>query len=195
MNVSSQGSDGQANGISSSGGPPISSLRKTRDHTPELSLPSHSGRRLILIAGVIGLALWGSLYLIFRDWRARYQARARFGAEQVAPVIDALAETLPPDVDPNAWRDAVRKTHDLLLTVTASNLLDRSQMEALRQELQQTVARAEAHPETAVAELAGVWDRIAARAGFVFRDGRSATGERHPRPKLLSPSLKAVQGR
>ena len=55
--------------------------------------PAYSGRRFVLGAGLVLLLLWGTLYLIFRDWRARYNERARFGATQVVPVIDALADT------------------------------------------------------------------------------------------------------
>jgi hypothetical protein len=153
-----------------------------------LALPSaHSGRRFVLGAGLVLLLIWGALYLIFRDWRARYNERAQFGATQVAPVIDALADTPPPGVTAGDWRQAVRETHDLLVTVTGSNLLDRQQMLSLRQELEQTVARAQAHPETARDELAGVWNLVADRAEFVFRDGRSATGMRHIRPRILPP--------
>jgi hypothetical protein len=149
--------------------------------------PAHSGRRFVIGAGLVLLLLWGALYLVFRDWRARYNERARFGATQVAPVIDALADTPPPGVTARDWREAVRETHDLLVTVTGSNLLDRQQMLSLRQELEQTVARAQAQPETARDELAGVWNLVADRAGFVFRNGRSASGMRHIRPRILPP--------
>jgi hypothetical protein len=159
-----------------------------------LSLSSnHSGRRLVLMAGLTILLLWGLLYVIFRDWRARYRARASFGATQVAPLIDALADAVPPGVDPGDWREAVAETHAMLRTVTASNLLDLQQMQSLRTELEQTVARARAHPETARDEMAGVWNMMDDRAAFVFRDGRSASGERHPRPKILLP--RPEQGR
>src|SRR5258708_4886147 len=126
--------------------------------------PAHSGRRFVLGAGLLLLFPLGALYLIFRDWRARYNERAQFGATQVAPVIDSLADTPPPGVTAGDWRQAVRETHDLLVTVTGSNLLDRQQMLSLRQELEQTVARARAHPETARDELAGVWNLVADRA-------------------------------
>src|SRR5437588_12449227 len=136
--------------------------------------PAHSGRRFVLGAGLVLLLIWGALYLFFRDWRARYNERARFGATQVAPVIDALADTPPPGVSAGDWREAVRETHDLLVTVTGSHLLERQQMLSLRQELEQTVARAQAHPKTSRDELAGVWNLVADRAEFVLRDGRSA---------------------
>jgi hypothetical protein len=94
---------------------------------------------------------------------------------------------VPPGVDPGDWREAVRETHDMLRTVTASNLLGLQQMQSLRAELEQTVSRARAHPDTALDELAGVWNMVADRAEFVLKDGRSASGERHPRPRILPP--------
>ena len=73
----------------------------------------------------------------------------------------------------------------MLLTVTASNLLGIGEMRALRDELDQAVGRARARPETAVAELAGVWNAMSDRAEFLLRDTRSPRGDRHPRPKIL----------
>jgi hypothetical protein len=164
----------------------ISTLAQTPSSTSSPS-SNHSGRRLVVVAGLTILLLWGLLYVIFRDWLARYRARASFGATQVVPVIDGLADAVPPGVDPGDWRAAVRETHAMLRTVTASNLLDLQQMQSLRTELEQTVVRARTHPETARDELAGVWNMMADRAEFVFRDGRSESGERHPRPKILPP--------
>jgi hypothetical protein len=157
---------------------------------PFIPSTRHSGRRLVLVAGCAFLLLWGVLYLVFRDWRQRYRARAAYGATQVAPVIDALADTVPPGVAPDEWTAAVRDTHALLITVTGTNLLDLKEMQSLRGELEQAVARARARPDSARAELAGVWDAITARAGFVLRDARSASGERHPRPRVLPPPKK-----
>ena len=91
----------------------------------------------------------------------------------------------PPDVDPAAWRDAVDKTHAMLMTVVASNLLDQSDMDKLRFELDQSVERARAHPETATAELAAIWNEMSDRAEFLFQDSRNPTKSRHPRPALL----------
>jgi hypothetical protein len=146
---------------------------------------SHSGRRFVLVAGLAVLLIWGLLFLVFREWRARYRERASYGATQVIPAIDPMAEVLPPGVDPTAWQDAVDSTHDMLLTVTASNLLDVDEMRSLRAELEATVKRARARPETAIAELAGIWDEMAERGEFFFKDSRSRTGARHPRPRLL----------
>jgi hypothetical protein len=68
----------------------------------------------------------------------------------------------------------------MLVTLTASNLLDLDQMRDLRADLAARVARARARPETARSELAGLWDDLAARAGPNLVN-------RHPRPGLLSP--------
>jgi hypothetical protein len=146
-----------------------------------------SGRVFVLIAGLVFLVLWAVLYLSFRDWRARYHTRARFGETQVAPVIDALAETVPRGINPAEWREAIKQTHSMLLSVTGSNLLNFPQMQSLRAELEQAAKRARAHPDSAVDELALVWDSVADRAEFVLWDSRTGTGERHPRPRILPP--------
>jgi hypothetical protein len=139
-----------------------------------------SGRRAV-VGGVLTLAiLAGGLALAFRDWRARYRERAAFGAGQVATAIDPLAGVVPPGVPGDAWRRAVADAHAMLVTLTASNLLDLDQMRDLRADLAARVARARARPETARAELAGLWDDLAARAGPNLVN-------RHPRPGLLSP--------
>jgi hypothetical protein len=147
----------------------------------------HSGRRFVLAAGVAVLLIWGTLYLVFRDWKARYQDRARYGATQVVPTIDPLRSIAPPDVGEVAWRDAIDQTRAMLLTVTGSNLLDVKDMDRLRAELSQHVGRACDHPETALAELAQIWNQVADRGEFLLRDSRSLSGDRHPRPKILPP--------
>jgi hypothetical protein len=144
-----------------------------------------SGRRFVIIAVIALLAIWGSLYLAFRAWRARYRERAAYGAAQVAPAIDAFAAVAPPNVDAARWRDAVARTHDLLVTVTASNLLGLDEMRALRAELERAAARARARPDTAIAELAAVWDDMSERGEFLLRDTRSLESDRHPRPVIL----------
>jgi hypothetical protein len=133
------------------------------------------------------LVIWGLLWVIFRDWRLRYRARAAYGATQVVPAIDPLGTILPAGVDPDAWRDAVRQTRAMLTTVTSSNLLDIEELERLRGELDRFVARALAHPENGQRELAAIWNELADRAEFLFKDSRSANGDRHPRPKILPP--------
>lgn len=161
--------------------------------TAELLPRGHSGRRFVLVAGFAVLLIWGALYLIFREWRAKYRERAAYGLTQVVPAIDPLAEIAPPAVESRAWRDAVQETHGLLVTVTSSNLLGVTEMRALREELIQAVHRARARPETAVGELALIWNTLSDRAEFLLKDSRSASGERHPRPKILPPRTKKAQ--
>ena len=91
-----------------------------------------SGRRFVILAVIAVLVIWGSLYLVFRERPVRDRERAAYGASQVCAVIDAFAEVKPPVVDPARWRDAVARTHDLLVAVTASNLLGIEEMRDLR---------------------------------------------------------------
>jgi hypothetical protein len=142
---------------------------------PARAAPAHSGRRFVALSVLSVLVLWGALYLAFRDWRARFRARAAFGATQVATAVDPFAEVIPPSTDPSAWRHAVAETRAMLVTLTGSNLLSLREMKALRAELAARAARA--RPETARAELAAVWDDMEARA--------RPTIARHTRPELL----------
>jgi hypothetical protein len=145
----------------------------------------HSGRRFVVVAVVVVLLTWGGLYFAFQRWRANYRERVAYGASHVVPAIDPLKDVVPPEVDPTVWRDTVDKTHAMLMTVVASNLLDRGDMDKLRVELDQFVARARAHPETAKTELAAIWNEMADRAEFLFQDSRAPTQDRHVRPKIL----------
>ncbi len=147
--------------------------------------PGHSGRRFVIGAGFALLVIWGTLYLVFREWRARYRERALYGATQVLPAIDKLRAITPTNVDPVQWRKAVDQTGSMLITVTGSNLLDVKDMDRLRDELDQHASRATDHPETAIRELGDIWDEIADRGAFLFTDSRSLSGIRHPRPTLL----------
>lgn len=160
-----------------------------------LADPGHSGRRFVLVSGLVLLAIWGVLYLLFRDWRARYYERARYGASYVVPAIGPMARIEPPGISPEAWRDSVASTKSMLLTVTSSNLLDEKQMRELRSELEDAAARSSAHPERAVAELATIWNNIADRGEFLLKDGKSPGGERHPRPRILPPRPARRAGR
>ncbi|SIO32658.1 hypothetical protein SAMN05444166_3807 [Singulisphaera sp. GP187] len=142
--------------------------------------PTHSGRRFVIVAVVILIVFWVTLQVVFRVWRAGYRDRAAFGATQVATAIDPLARVVPPGVAPKVWREAVAETHDALVTLTAANLLDRLQMEVLRDDIAARVARARTHPETARDELAGLWNDLANQTGPILN-------ARHTRPKLLPP--------
>ena len=146
--------------------------------SPAPDIPEgRSGRHVVIVGVLLVLVAWGGLYLAFRDWRARYRARALYGASHVATAIDPMAAVVPSGVSPVAWRDAVSETHAMLVTVTASNLLDTAALRSLRGEVAAHVARA--RPETALSELAGLWDELHDRAGPLL--------DRHPRPELLPP--------
>ncbi len=147
----------------------------------------YSGRRFVLAALLALAVLWGGLYLIFRDWRARYRERAAYGATQVATTVDPLARMVPPGENPEAWRRAVADTHAMIVTLTASNMLDLAKMQALRTELTARVARA--RPETARHELAAIWDDLSDRAGPVV------AAPRHPRPGILPRRVGGKVGR
>jgi hypothetical protein len=164
----------------------------SRFGSPRWRRPSHSGRRLVVVAGIVVVVLSGALNLTFRDWKARYRARAAYGAFEVVPAIDRLAAIAPANLGTSAWRDAVRETRSMLTTVISSNLLDIQEMRDLRTELDQIVGRAIARPETAPRELADVWNVIGERGEFLLKDSRSQSGERHPRPRIL-PSYWATR--
>jgi hypothetical protein len=147
----------------------------------------HSGRRLVIVAVLSVLLLWGGLYIAFQRWRASYRERAAYGASHVAASVGPLKDIVPPDVDPGVWRAAVEQTRAMLTTVAASNLLDRGDIDNLCFELDQFVSKARAHPETAKNELAAIWNQMADRAEFLFQDSRSPTRDRHVRPRILPP--------
>ena len=158
------------------------------DNAPAETLSrGHSGRLFVLGAGLTLLLIWGTLFLVFRDWRARYRERALYGAAQVVPAIDRLRLIVPPNVDPAVWHDAVDQTRAMLTTVTGSNLLEVNDMDKLRAELDKHVDRSTDRPESAVRELAEIWDETAERGEFLFNDSRSLSGIRHPRPRYCRP--------
>ena len=148
---------------------------------------SVSGRRFVIVGLISTLLIWGAVYLAFLYWRARYRTLAEFGATQVAPLVDRLAESAPPGVDPDAWKKAVADTHGMLLALTGAGVLDRAQMEALRGDVAARVARATT-PEAARVELIGLWDQIEHDAGPVIAPDTappppgSRHAARHPRP-------------
>jgi hypothetical protein len=155
------------------------SPNQERGATARPRVAGHSGRRAVIAAVLMIMVLAGGLALAFRDWRIRYRTRADFGARQVASAIDPLAELVPPGISQRAWRRTVAEAHAMLVTLTASNMLDLSDMSALRADLIARVRRA--RPETARAELATLWDELARRAG-------PNLVKRHPRPASLSLS-------
>ena len=66
-----------------------------------MAMPSrgHSGRIFVLVAGVILVAIWATLYLVFLEWRTKYRERAQYGATEVVPVIEPLLGVMPPGID------------------------------------------------------------------------------------------------
>jgi hypothetical protein len=144
---------------------------------------------------VVILLFWFALDQAFRAWKTHYQALAAYGANRVAPVIDPLAETLPPDVPPTDWRVAVADTHAMLVALTGAGVLDETQMDDLRRDIAARVASA--HPETARQTLADLWNDLEKRAGPLLTSDpipppknsrHAARNPRPPRPKILGPS-------
>ena len=146
----------------------------------------HSGRRFVLVAGLAGLLIWGTLFWFFATG-GRDIANEALWSDKVVPAIDRLSRSCRPMSITALWRDAIDQTRAMLTTVTGSNLLDVKDIDPLRAELSQRVARACDHPETAVGELAEIWNQVADRGEFLLRDSRSVSGDRHPRPKILPP--------
>lgn len=144
---------------------------------------SWSGRRFVIVA-VLGLATaWGVLYLVFLDWRARHRALADEGERRVATLVDPLARLVPPGVEPKPWRAAVADTHAMLAAVAASGHLGRKDLEALEARVRLQVGRTT--PESAVAELSRLWDRMEAEAGPILTGRPSRPPFPPRRPKLL----------
>ena len=142
-----------------------------------------SGRKFVVLAAT-GIALiWGSLYLTFLSWRANHRALAAFGAAEVAPLVDPLADRVPPGVSPRTWHSAVADTHAMLATVTSAGLLDRPGLEALRAEIRARVDRAS--PETEIQALSDLWDAMQKAAGPVLSNRSSRPPFAPPRPKVL----------
>lgn len=179
-----------ANGHSHSGDPPERRQRFDTAAHDELE-GTYSGRRFVITAVLTVLTAWGVLYLVFHKWRTGVLARAAFGAREVAPTVDPLAQLVPEGVSPADWRNAVAQTHSLLVTLTAANLLDKPQMERLRAELTARVAAA--RPETSRTVLRSIWDDLCARAGPVLiRRPRPKVLDEQPTPPLAKPTARAT---
>lgn len=160
--------------------------------------PRHGWPGRWVVGGLVAVVLggWWGLDRAFRSWTARYQARAAFGRDRVAPTVDPLARLAPPGVAAAEWREAVAATHALLDAFAGAGLLDEGQMEALRRTLAGEVAQATAHPDRARAILARIWDDLERDAGPVVAPDLvppppgSRQARRRPRPArptLLGP--------
>ncbi len=145
--------------------------------------PARSGRAFVIVAVVAIAAIWGTLFLVFRDWRERHRALSAFGATEVAALVDPLASNVPPGVPARAWRSAVSDTHAMLVTVTSAGLLDRDGLESLRDDLRARISRMT--PETEVKGLSDLWDDMQKRAGPVLLNRSSRPPFAPPRPKVL----------
>ncbi|MDG3007924.1 hypothetical protein [Paludisphaera mucosa] len=148
----------------------------------------YSGRRFV-IGGLITITLfWIGLFAILRPGLVGYKQRSEFGRREVAPAVFGMLKVQPPGVDPRAWDDAVRAAHGLLATATDSGSMSIETLTALRDKVQAAAARAQARPEAALAELAALWDDVAADAQKFRRPGEPDLDRRHARPSILPPA-------
>lgn len=173
-------------------GPPIRKIRADgQAGTPGgPSTRGYSGRAVVALVCLAVLTLWGGLTLAQRAWRARYLERAAYGRNEVATAVEPLAGLAPPGVEPGAWTRAVDDTRAMLVALTASGLLGVDQMRAIRDDLSGRVARSK--PETAVAELAAIWDEMEFKAGPVIAaDGPPPASARHAK-RARRPARPAI---
>lgn len=144
---------------------------------------SRSGRVFVIIAALTLAITWGSLFLVFRSWRTRHRELAAFGSREVAPLVDPLADRVPPKVDAKEWRNAVKATHGMLEVATGSGTIDRPGMEHLRDELRERFANTTA--DTAPGELSDLWDKMEKEVGPILKGHPSRPPFCPARPKLL----------
>ena len=129
---------------------------------------------------------------LFRDSRSltgdrhpRPKILPSYGESRVVSALRPLVRFAPPGVDSADWRDAVSRTATMLLTVVDSNWLSMTQKKALRTDLDQAVAKAMADPDSAVEEMARLWDSVADRYRSPLKISRSGGDDRFARPKVL----------
>jgi hypothetical protein len=96
---------------------------------------------------------------------------------KLAMPVNPLAYMKPDDVDAATWRDALAETRALLVAATASGALDGAQQESLARDI--SLRLSQTQPDTAVFEVARIWDYLAAHAPDV-------TSTMH-RPAFLPP--------
>lgn len=144
---------------------------------------SRSGRWFVIGAVLTLLLIWGTVFVVFREWRARHRELAAYGATQIAPLVDPLAKMVPPKVDAKAWKRAVDDTHGMLVAATSSGTMGRPELETLRAEL--AVRFAQDTPETAKDDLTKLWDEMRKRVGPILTGHPSRPPFCPPRPKIL----------
>jgi hypothetical protein len=154
--------------------------------TSSPSGPSRNGRRFAIAAAIGLLAGWGTLGLIFRDWRIQHERLASYGEHDVATLVEPLKRLHPPEMDYGQWVDAVDDTRLMLVRLTASGMFDQPGIVQLHDEVQRRVAGATS--DTAQSSLAKLWDDLEHKAGPVLL--RQNLRGPHPlfRPELLGPS-------
>lgn len=140
--------------------------------------PTVSGRAVVIASlGTLG-AVAGLLYVLFLLWAMGTRAKIEEGKQVLLPVLDPLAERLPSGVSPQEWAEALDATRAMLAEVVGTGQLDRPSLIKLRTELEARVRRST--PDTAPAELAGLWDDMERLKGR----WRSRIAQR--RPALLA---------
>lgn len=156
---------------------------------PDVLGPQRSGRRFVIAGLAVALAVAVGLGLAFRSWKAHQLALAAFGARTVAPVVDPLADRVPPGIDPAEWGRVVAQGRRLLVALTGSGALDRARMEGLRIELRDRVA--EARPETSAVVLNGLWNDLEDQAGPLLSrsPGFAVPAIVHPLARLQPPGV------
>ncbi|QDV37354.1 hypothetical protein [Tautonia plasticadhaerens] len=118
--------------------------------------------RLFVVGSVGGaLLIWGTLYVIFIDWRQEIRGRIDYGKSKVAPVVGSLSAITPPGIPEQEWEDAVRRSEAMLDEVVGTGRLDPQRMESLRSDLTSRVAEARRSPRVAPTILGRIWDDMA----------------------------------
>lgn len=147
-----------------------------------------NGRRFILGSLAALVTTWAILFAILAPWMRTRDTRIRFGVREVAPLVLKFQQVEPPGVEPRDWDRALSDTRMLVVDAATPGKLTVEEETALRDEIQAALDRARARPETAVRELAGVWDRLAAAAEKVRPAGSQDLDRSHPRPPILPTS-------
>jgi hypothetical protein len=146
---------------------------------PDVLGSEHSGRWFV-VAAVFGiLTIWGSLQVLFQNWRARYRERTAFGRRELPHVVDGLARIKPPELSVDEWRRMVSDTHAMLEMLVGANLLDHAGTVALRNDLNERVAQT--RPNTALDDMIRIWSDMDAKAGPALL--------RAPRPSWLELAI------
>lgn len=122
-----------------------------------------TGRHFVIIAIASITVLWALLYGVFHTWRAGYHERAQFGAQEIAPLVSALAQLKPPNIHDNDWAEAIADTRSMLEQLTASGAARWEDLKRWKTLVQQRVIQSQ--PETATRELAELWADAAHEGG------------------------------